>query len=319
MMTMRELAKLANVSLSAVSKAFSDANDISKETKNHIFSVAKEHGCYNKFYKGKYPKKIIAVVCPELHGTHYSMYIEILQDIIESNGGIMLVSTYHFDRKKQLELIEYYSAYLQVDGIIVFNMYPTKKSFDTPIVSLFNSGFGNIEGIALDIEPAMKNAVKLLHELGHTNIAFASESLTHSKAQLFLNCNPEKSHEQIVFQSSERFEKAGIDCAKQILNSTTPFTAIICAYDDIALGVIKHLTESGYNVPDDFSVIGIDNISVAKYLQTSLTTIDTHYEKSCNSAWKLLCKKMENKYYKSKEPICFTAELIVRDSVVKAK
>ena len=56
-MTMKELAKLANVSVSTVSKAFAEADDVSEETKNHIFNIAKEYGCYGKFFKGKYSKK----------------------------------------------------------------------------------------------------------------------------------------------------------------------------------------------------------------------------------------------------------------------
>ncbi len=63
-MTMRELAKLANVSVSTVSKAFSETDDISEETKNHIFKIARNTGCYGKFYKGKYSKKVIAIICP---------------------------------------------------------------------------------------------------------------------------------------------------------------------------------------------------------------------------------------------------------------
>ena len=95
--------------------------------------------------------------------------------------------------------------------------------------------------------------------------------------------------------------------------------AVLCAYDDIALGVIKHLTESGYKVPEDYSVIGMDNISVTEFVEPSLTTIDPYYEKICQSAWELLKKKMKNKYYKSKEPIVYTAKLIKRDSVSKIK
>ena len=58
-MTMNELAKLANVSVSTVSKAFSDADDVSEDTKDLVFAIAKEQGCFGKFYKGKYHKKII--------------------------------------------------------------------------------------------------------------------------------------------------------------------------------------------------------------------------------------------------------------------
>ena len=65
-MTMRELARLANVSVSTVSKAFADADDVCRETKEHIFRIARETGCYGKFYKGKYSKKIYAIICSEL-------------------------------------------------------------------------------------------------------------------------------------------------------------------------------------------------------------------------------------------------------------
>ena len=65
-MTMRELAKLANVSVSTVSKAFHDAEDISEETRNLVFETAKQYGCFGKFYKVKFPKQVIAFICPEL-------------------------------------------------------------------------------------------------------------------------------------------------------------------------------------------------------------------------------------------------------------
>ena len=57
-MTLRELAKLANYSVSTVSKAFHGAEDISESTREEIFKIAREHGCFGKYYKEKYQKKI---------------------------------------------------------------------------------------------------------------------------------------------------------------------------------------------------------------------------------------------------------------------
>lgn len=321
-MTMRELALLANVSVSAVSKAFSDANDISLDTKNHIFKIAKEHGCYNKFYKGKYPKPIIAVIVPEINSVYYSTYIDILENIIEGSGGIMLLSAFQFDTQKQLELIDYYSEYLQVNGIIVFSMAATevKKDYRAPIVSLFDSKNSMIDSVKVDTNTAFKKSIELLKSLGHEHIAFAGEPLTASKITKFLEYYDTKgNHEDYIFTSNGRFEESGTECAEQILASPIPFTAVVCAYDDIAVGVIKRLTEKGYNVPQDFSVIGNNNISVSQYLGISLTTIDPLYEKTCNAVWQLLKEKMKSKYYKPKKPIEFTAELILRDSVAVAK
>lgn len=317
---MKELAALANVSVSAVSKAFSDAEDISEETKKHIFKVAKENGCYGKFYKGKYSKPIIAVLCPELNGSSYSRTVEYLRELIEESGSIALISVYHFDSKTQQELIEYYSAYLQVDGIITIGLKDKlKKKVDTPIVSIMDGCDDSVELVKINKDKAFANVIGLLTGLGHKNIAFASEKLTEAKARHFCDVSGLPYNSKNVFRSDKRFEQAGIDCAKQILASKTDYTAIFCAYDDIAYGVIKHLTQQGFRVPEDFSVVGIDDIDTSGYLETALTTIDIRYKEACEAGLNLLNKKIKNRYFKLSEEISFEARLIVRDSTGKAK
>ena len=56
-MTLEKLAKIAHVSISTVSKAFSASPEVSAETRRYIFDIAKEHGCFEKYYKEKYNKK----------------------------------------------------------------------------------------------------------------------------------------------------------------------------------------------------------------------------------------------------------------------
>lgn len=81
----------------------------------------------------------------------------------------------------------------------------------------------------------------------------------------------------LSFVSSKRFEQAGADCVKQFLpcEQHTDFTAITCAYDNIAFGAIKELQKNGFAVPQYISLIGIDNNSLSAYAETSLTSIDT--------------------------------------------
>lgn len=318
-MTMRELAKLANVSVSAVSKAFHQAEDISEETRQHIFATAKQYGCYGKFFKGKYPKPVIAIICPELKSNFYSIYVEKLQQIIEDHNAIPLVLSYNFDTDTQTELLEYFSDYLQVDGIIVFTLKNIlKEAFDTPIVSLLASRDKSVDTVSVDIEPAVNEAVGRLRELGHRHIAIACEQRTQSRLKVFKKALSLED-DTAVFVSENRFEQAGIDCAKQILASPTPYTAVLCGYDNIALGLIKHLTEQGYKIPDDFSVVGIDNIPFSQYAEPSLTTIDEHIDDVCNAAWELLSKKLKNVYFHPREPISFSGTLLLRESIGKAK
>lgn len=319
-MTMRELAKLANVSVSTVSKAFSNADDVREDTKNHIFEVAKKYGCYGKFYKDKFSKQVIAIICSELISNYYSSFVEKLQNYIESNGGIAVISADHFNRTKQAELIDYYASYLKVDGIIVFDLKTTiKKGYDIPIVALFSSVDENIDLVKLNIGNALKESIELLLGMGHKRVAFIGESFTKSRAKRFAELvgqYPEMT--AYLYESEHRFEKAGQDGVEQMLKDKSDCTAIFCAYDNIAIGVIKQLKKLGYTVPDDFSVMGINNITTAEYMQTALTTIDSNSDEICAIAWDLLQKKQNNKFYSFNKEIIIKCRLIVRESVSKA-
>ena len=315
-MTMRELAKLANVSASTVSKAFRDANDVSEETKNLIFDIAKQNGCFHKFYKNKYSKFTIAIICPEIKSPYYADYVERFQDIINQNGGITLVSADGFDDEKQQELIEYYAEYLKVDGIIVFNMSSSIKKghIQTPIVAVFSSKNVVVDSVRIEFETPIREAIKHLYDTGFKNIAFISEPLTMYKAEKFEKIARKFPVKYSVIQLESRFEQAGEDGVDKLFTYKDIPTGIICAYDDIGVGVLKALKKRGCKVPDEFSVIGIDNIKASSFLETPLSTIDTVPDEICAITWDLLQKKIKNKYYKLNQKISLTAKLVLRDT-----
>lgn len=316
-MTMKEFARIANVSVSTVSKAFHNADDISPETKEYIFSLAREHGCFGKFYKGKYHKKIIAIICPELEGNYYSCFLNHLKNLIESSGSICVISTDDFNTSKQAELIEYYSSYLRVDGLIVFSLKaPLKKGYDIPIVSLFHTADSGIDSVQIDMAAAIHDAVTTLTEMGHLNIAFIGEKLTRGKAEYFKKETTDIGlSDKMLYESPKRFEAAGADGVKALIDTNLNFSAIICAYDHIAFGAIKQLKKMGFSVPQDVSVIGIDNIHTSEWTETSLTSIDVYPEEVCRIVWDLMEKKLKNKYFKSHQNITISPRIIIRESI----
>ena len=312
-MTMRELAKLANVSISTVSKAFCDADDVSAETKEHIFALAREHGCFGKYYKGKYHKKIIAIICPELKSNYYTGFLERLQSLIEASGGICVISADRFDARRQAELIEYYASYLKVDGLIVFGMRAApKKGYTTPIVSLLGASDGLVDAVCIDLDSAIRDAIQTLRDFGHTKIAFFSETLTTSKADSFRAYAPKGSP---ILKSFLRFEEAGEACTAELLLKHPDVTAIICAYDNIAFGAMHALKAQGRKVPEDISVIGIDNIPLAEHTETTLTSIDCNPDEVCRITWDLLQKKLQSPYFRARQSIVIKPGLILRESI----
>lgn len=71
-MTLTKLAKLANVSVSTASKAFSMSPEVNSETREMIFDKARELRCFKQFFSAKYPRLVVAVICPELESRYYS-------------------------------------------------------------------------------------------------------------------------------------------------------------------------------------------------------------------------------------------------------
>ena len=319
-MNLSTIAKLAEVSVSTVSKAFSGSEEISERTKEKIFEIARQNGCFEKYFKHKYDKKVIGVIYPEVLGGSYPVIMELLDRLIRERGGLMVASATGFSEERRRELFNYYSTYGNVDGIIVMSSYKGLSSnTGVPFVALFDRGRNDkVDAIQCDVRASMVEAVKCLKEYGHTRIGFAGEKLTRGrvedyryamkKAGLYIRASDIKI-------SNKRFEEAGIESMDSWLEEKDPPTAILAAYDNIAMGVIKSIRKKGLRVPEDFSVIGIDDMPLAPYTDTSLSSIRTFREEACRMAVDLLMKKIDNQYYTSPREMIIASELVLRDSV----
>lgn len=318
-MNLTELAKLANVSVSSVSKAFSGSEEISPETRNRIFEIAKENGCFDKYNKNKPFKKIIAVICPELNSEFYSGALNLLEKEIQKHNGIMTVSASNFSKEKIQELFTYYCFYCNIDGIIIIsNNTKLENIHNIPAVSIGSTHqCPNIDSFNYDLFPAIFEAVEHLKENGHTRIGFISETLTSGKLTNFKQAMKKANlpiNSDFIKISSLRFEDAGIEAMSSFLQQEIRPTAIITAYDNIAIGAIKTITNNKYSVPKDFSIIGMNDISIAKHTETALTTINFRLEDICKKAVDTIFKKIKNPYYKNKGISSFIPRLVVRNS-----
>lgn len=318
-MNLTTLAKLAGVSVATVSKAFSGSREISEETREKIFSIAREHNCFDKYNKNKFDKKVIAVIAPELGSDYYNTILSILNREITEQNGIMTVSIGNFSAEKENELFAYYSSYCKADGIIIVAPKSIIKNDERiPAVTIGHlKSSENVDLIRLDMREAIHDAVAYLKSKGHTKIGFVGEALTLSKLNAFRAAMCEELlpvRNEWMKTVNERFEKAGILATDQLLAEKEMPTAILAAYDYIAIGIIKRLKQKGYRVPEDISVIGMDDISIAPFLETSLSSIRTHTEDACRTAVELIMKKTKNQYFCSKNEITYFAEFIPRSS-----
>ena len=265
-MTLSKLAQLANVSVAVVSKAFSGKDGVSDAMREHVFAVAREHGCFQQFYHARYDKPVIAVIIPEAISKYYINYIETLKKDIEENGYTMLLSISNFDAQLTEELVRYYSEHIKVDALILVG---SKLDFSfeckTALISICStSGLKEGSYIKHSLKDGVRECIECLYANGHRRIAYVGEPLTEGKEKVIFDemkrLGIEIKKEWFVL-SRLRFEEAGRDGVEKIMSlpGEKP-TAIIGAYGYITQGIISKLSELGLSVPDDISVISMDNV-----------------------------------------------------------
>ncbi len=100
-MNLSMIAKPAEVSVSTVSKAFSGSKEISEETKLRIFEIAKQNNCFDKYFKNKYGKKVVAVLYPEIQSNYYTKIVDDLERMLRQKDVVMVSSITNFDKERE--------------------------------------------------------------------------------------------------------------------------------------------------------------------------------------------------------------------------
>lgn len=315
-MTLSKLARLANVAVSTASKAFSMSDDINEQTREEIFRVARENGCFKKFFNAKYPKFVIALICPEVDSRHYSELCRYLQQRLQTRGCEICISSTEFSAAVTADMIEYYEKYSSVDAIILIDPPATVlPPHETPIISLGSRAHNADVTLCLDYMTALKSALTDFKAAGISHIGFIGEPRTVTKLSAFKSAVSEIygfTEEKYISVSDLRFEKGGCAAARALYSRGTLPEAIICAYDDMALGAMRFFHDNGISVPDDIKVIGMDNILHSEYFVPSLSTIDYMNEEIAKTATESVFELLDGKT--PAEIHNFSARLITRES-----
>ena len=301
-MTLTELAKLAHVSTSTASKAFALSPEVNAETRDMIFEIAKQHGCFKKFYRLEYPGLVFAVICPEFESLYYTSILARLQVALDKRGCEICVATTQFSKERCVELVDYYTKYARVDGIILFDgASGLAAQGDVPIVCVGHASDKAIR-VVLHKLPALEEAIDHFLERGIDDIGFLGERLTISKERSFRDILASRGvtvHESSIW-IGERFADGGYATVKEMLKKEKPPRAIICGYDYLAIGAMRALTEEGYRIPEDVAIVGMDDIPEARFLNPSLTSISSNIDEVCEAASETLINiLMGNPYEKS--------------------
>lgn len=301
-MNQRKIAGLLHVSPSTVSKALSGNTEISRETSEMIQQFAIDTGYFKEKNKRKRDytdnaSLLIAMIVPEVMGFHYSSLITFIKNEIEARGGHIAVYISDFSKDKANDILTSIILRGAIDGIIMVGSLVLTAKPNIPIVTVGTHGDGNFDSVAYDSEGIIRDAVSYLTNLGHRKIGFVGEVRTLGNLERFKIIMKEKKlplNDKFIYIMPCRFEEIGEQAATKIISQKDRPTALIAAYDEVAISLTSHLDRNGIRVPDDMSVMGINNIPSAKHARIPLTTINTFSSEQYKAALDLLFDKILN-------------------------
>ena len=287
MATIKDIANRLGVSVSTVSKGLNGASDISDELRQMVLDTAVEMG-----YATKRSKKV--------ENRKLAIFIENMDYEAATQFGYEIVLGFKqnaFRRKWDVDILpitpafqeeEKYDTFLLKNGycgafLMGLALHDSwikqleNTTMPTVLLDNFISGNPNVCYLGTDSYEGIAMAVNHLVNLGHKNIAFLNGSL----------------YSLVSDQRQEAFESAMAAASLPVQKDLTAYgyyvsdsakyhvpgflaagaTAVVCGNDLIAKGVIDECTKRGFRVPEDVSVVGFDDISIAATFDPPLTTI----------------------------------------------
>ena len=317
MLTPTKLAKLAHVSVSTASKAFSMSSEVNEQTREEIFRIAREHGCFKKFYNAKYPRLVVALVCPEFRGRYYSRMVARLQELFADAGCEVCVASTRFSGENKKELLNYYHDYSNVDGILTIDGGNViDKKYEIPIVALScDQKRGADASVTFGLEQAIEQIADHFCSAGVRKIGYLGEKYTGNKEDILRTALERRGIGQMqVFSVESRFEKGGYEGMEQILALPAQERprAVVCGYDHLAVGAIKCAYDHGLSVPGDIAIVGMDDVPEAEYLIPTLASVDIHMEEVCRAAVETMMELLNGRPVEQEQTI--PASFVLRDS-----
>ena len=287
MFTREDVAKHANVSVGTVSNVLNNKGHVKKELEVRVKNAIRElnyHPNYSARSLASNRSRHIGIAIYETTNPYHLEIVRGIEDYALQKGYIVSIFVLDNDFESKLKMI----CERRVDAIINFmtNDYPYEfidilKQQKTVMVN-FNEELGPIYDF--NYEPAMLKIMERMREYGHKKVGFifSGDRLrfeADSRGRTFSRYCEKfgfETEETLIYYNGEAnqlSEEIGYCGAKTLIERNPDITAFFAANDLAAIGAIRALYEIGKRVPNDVSVVGCDDISLAKKMVPALTTI----------------------------------------------
>jgi len=326
-----EIARKAKVSHMTVSRAFNKPELVKKKTRKKIFEIVNRLN-YTPSIIARSMRtnktNTIGLILPTIINPFFPEIVRGVDDYSRKNNyNVILVNT-DDDYKNEISSLDMFIN-RRIDGIILsvitggekdekFITRIMKKKIPVVLIDRFIPDL-NCSYVITDNFNASYKATNYLIRLGHKNISVISPP---QKIKIFqdrlkgykkaLKDNGIEFNENYIAEGEESVD-GGYDTIKNILSKNINITAIFALCDFMAFGFYKYCQEKNIKIPDDVSIIGIDDIFTSALISPSLTTMAQQKHKIGYNAAKILIDSIKKNRFPKKR-IILEANLIERNS-----
>ncbi|MEV0797201.1 LacI family DNA-binding transcriptional regulator [Kribbella sp. NPDC050281] len=319
--TIRDVARLAGVSPSTVSRALSMPEMVNAATRVRVAAAVEQLGYQpNRAARGLITGRTgnIGLVVPDLANPFFASVTKGVQARARRSDTAVFVADTDEDVTAEVGLVRALSK--QVDGLILCSPRSGDADLsaiaqDTNVV-LVNRTAEGIPGITYDNEEGMRQAVAHLVALGHRRLAWVGGPVTSWSTQHrgigLANAVADHGVELSRVGHFGPTYEGGMAAADQVVASGA--TAVITYNDLVAIGLLARLHARGISVPGDLSVVGVDDIAMSRMARPALTTVRLPKQEAGRIAVELLLALLDDPDSTVDTRGTLHGELIVRDS-----
>jgi LacI family transcriptional regulator len=329
--SIEDVARLANVSISTVSRVVNRRKLVNEETCKRVEAAIRELQYRpNAFARGLMLRKsgIVGLVLPDLHGEFYSEIIRGANSQAREMGHNLLVSSAlpGDDAESWLSAIGQHGMVdglaLMVSDTLEAGIGTTLSQLSLPIVVLDDE----IEGVEHDAviidqrRGALAMMRHLLDDCGARRVVFVGGPRTNidSQARYEAYCDTLrkagiKTRKDDVYHLDFTYESAYRLATQEARNWAGAHHFVFAANDEMAAGIVAGAIANKFSVPNDLGVVGFDDTRVAQMTSPLLTTVHVPMSRMGAQAIELLCQRLEDPQ-KPPARVSLDAELVVRDS-----
>lgn len=329
--TIREVARLAGVSVTTVSQILNNKGDrFSSETKRKVHAAQKELNYipdFNAQYLIRKSSKTIGVLIPDISNPFYSQFITGIQNKALELGYIPLI--FGFNNNSQLAK-QYLEELIKraADGMIIASDILDTTDIDQvlgsngiPYILLDRSSVNAGDHLMVDDYSGGQQVAKHLIENGHRHIVVVMPKKASLNIQRRWDGFSQIATENPVISVDRVYttltKNGGRVAAKRII-SLPQVTGIFAINDEVAVGIYRGLEDQGKEIPKDYSVVGFDDIDIDEFLKPTLTTIKQPILRLGEQASEMVIDRIKSPT-KSIQELKLPVELVIRESTRNIK